>query len=60
MDGITIAGVIVAASIPTWAALYKIHYKMGQHDVKLETHGNRLNSIEKKLDTLNGNIKNRA
>ena len=57
MDGIEIAGIIVGSAIPTYAALYKIYFMQGKHDEKLKNHNNRLNSIEKKIDTLNGNTK---
>ncbi|MHA1852588.1 MAG: hypothetical protein ACTSUF_03665 [Candidatus Heimdallarchaeaceae archaeon] len=61
MDGIailTLAGTVAGFSLPTWWALSKIYYKLGEHSIKLENHNKRLNSIEKKLDKLNGNIKN--
>lgn len=44
---ITVAATVAGFSVPTWFALSKIYYQLGEHQVKIE-------EINKKLDTLNG------
>ncbi len=53
MDGISviaIAGTVAGFSVPTYYALSKIYFKLGNHEARLDT-------IEKKIDTMNGNFK---
>ena len=35
MDGVHIVSVVIAINVPTWLALWRLHYKMGQLDQKM-------------------------
>jgi hypothetical protein len=53
MDGISIiavAGTIAGFSVPTYYALSRIYFRLGNHEA-------RLGAIEGKIDSLNGNFK---
>ena len=66
MDGlsvIAIAGTVAGFSIPTYYALSKIYYNLGNHEARLdsiestiEDKGKILHGLSLKIDNMNGNL----